>query len=87
MVLEVDGDVHYVEAGLVTDETSWGRRWWLECLRCGSRRRYLHLVNGDLICRSCAGLKYEEQCWPASRWREIIGRPALRAWRRLKKAA
>ena len=88
VVLEVNGRQDaVVVAGLTADETNLGTRWWLSCPLCGSRRRYLHLVDGELMCRPCGGLLYQEQTWPASRWRVDVGRPTLRAWRRLEKAA
>ena len=83
-MVDVNGGLRVVTAGVITDDA---KRWWLSCPRCESRRRYLHLVSGELLCRTCGGLLYQEQTWPASRWRVDVGRPTLRAWRRLEKAA
>ena len=87
LLVEVDGIQHKLVVGLTTDVAN---RWWLTCTRshCRSRRRrYLYFVEGKLMCRDCAGLKYFEQSWPDSAWRVEVGRPALRAWRRQRKAA
>jgi hypothetical protein len=67
---------------VVWDRTAYGWRPWLECPRCGSRRRHLYQEGRTLACRRCAGLKYLVQTWPDSRWRMQVGRPALAAWRK-----
>lgn len=85
--IEADGGQHEVIAGLTTDSMD---RPYLRCMQPQCRHprcRYLHWVDGQLMCRACAGLLYEEQGWPDSKWREQVGRPALRAWRRLQRAA
>jgi hypothetical protein len=33
-------------------------RWFMLCPTCERRCRKLHLVDGDLVCRSCGGLTY-----------------------------
>ena len=63
-----------------------GRRW-LRC-PCGARRRYLYVQNGKVGCRKCFHLLYWEQTAIArNKWREEIGRPTLRAWRRARLSA
>jgi hypothetical protein len=60
-----------------------GRRW-LRC-PCGARRRYLYVQSGKVGCRKCLHLLYWEQTAIArNKWREEIGRPTLRAWRRAR---
>ena len=78
------GEKLEAKIALTSDETSIGTRWWFRCA-CGTRRRHLHLLDGRLACRACHHLTYLENTWPCSRWREDVGRPILRAWRRLKR--
>ena len=90
LLVEVEGVQHQVIIRLTTDMTGLGTRWWLLCShpRCRHpRRRYLHLVGGEPMCRDCGGLLYNEQAWPDSNWRVQVGRPALRVWRRQQRAA
>jgi hypothetical protein len=62
------------------DWSPFGRRAWLSCPTCGSRRRDLFLDAGELKCRSCARLLYYAQRLPASSWRDVA-LPVLRAAR------
>ena len=75
------GDWATLKISLTTDKTNLGTRWWLQC-ECGSRRRFLHLHQGQLACRRCLRLLYAEQLIPDSRWRRDVARPLLRLWRR-----
>jgi hypothetical protein len=38
-----------------------GRRRWLMCPRCSSRRTALYVNGADLACRVCLGLRYDSQ--------------------------
>ena len=78
-----DGDKIEAKIELTTDETSFGTRWWFRCA-CGTRRRHLHLLDGQLACRACLRLAYVEHTWPCSKWREEVGRPIMRTWRSLR---
>ena len=80
LTVRAEGQPVEVEISLTADQTSLGTRWWFRC-SCGSRRRYLHIQDGLLGCRSCLRLHYREQLWSDSIWRAEIGRPARRAWR------
>lgn len=72
---------------LATTELNFGKRWWCRC-SCGALRYYLLALGDRVGCRGCAegGTMYLQQVW-GKRFREDTGLPALRAWRRLEKAA
>lgn len=44
-----------------------GRRAWIHCTRsrCGQRTNRLYLDGADLVCRSCAGIRYASKDRPA----------------------
>ena len=72
-----DGVVH--EVCLTTDTTPTnGRRPWLVCPTCGSRRRDLFAADGKLQCRKCTRLLYFAQRLPDSSWRRELAAPILR---------
>ena len=78
---EVDNTTFTTKVDVVKD--SHGRRW-LRC-PCGTRRKYLFVRAGKVGCRSCLGLLYWEQAtWSRAKWRDDIGRPAIKAWRRAR---
>lgn len=74
---------------LLQDETPFGTRMWFACPTpsCGRRCKHLYLVDGRLACRECLGAWYLREAWPGSRWRDEVGRPALKAWRKTRQAA
>ena len=82
-VFSWDGVNHVAEVALTATALTFGRRWWFRC-GCGRRAGFLHLVDGELLCRACGGLLYQAQAWPACAWRREIGRPMLRAMRRAR---
>ncbi len=47
---------------------------------CGISRRFLYILQGKLGCKSCLHLLYWEQtAISKAKWRQEVGRPALRA--------
>ena len=85
-VLHPDIGVVNVTVGITSDAATFGRRWWLSCPRCGTRRRHLYLHDDGLACRKCAGVIYFAQSIPESSWRRGVANPALRAVRGLGRA-
>ncbi len=81
--IEVDGESRYVEVELTTDEATFGTRHWLSCSSCGAKREHLYLGAGRVACRECLELVYLQHSWPRSRWRDEVGRPAIKAARRV----
>jgi hypothetical protein len=80
---EVDSTTFTTKVDVVKD--SQGRRW-LRCA-CGTRRRFLFVLENKVGCRSCFGLLYWQQAGISrNRWRESIARPAFRALRRARLA-
>ena len=50
---------------------------------CGTQRRFLHVFQGKLGCRSCLHLNYWQQVGiPKAKWRQEVARPAIKAHRR-----
>jgi len=88
MVHLQDGDrIINCNLTLLQDKTPFGSRAWFACPACGARRKHLLVAEGKLACRACLGAYYRRHAWPDSTWRREVGRPVLRAWRRLKLAA
>ena len=82
------GNATVVDVILEREPRGWvRRRWWLICKGCGSRRRHLYLLRGELRCRRCHGLLYHQQTLPHCRWRDEVGIPVLRLWRATKAAS
>ena len=79
--LEHEGSTFTTTVVLGFDKVNYGRRAWLTCPECGSRRRDLFIDDGELRCRKCAGLLYYYQALPASSWRNEVALPLLRALR------
>ena len=83
-----DGDPSVHRIQLVSDQTPWGKRWWLVCpARCGRKCLHLYIqTDGNLSCRQCwgngQGLLYYQQTL-ATGFREEVGVPTLRQQRAL----
>ena len=76
---QVAGEPFTAEVTVVKDPH--GRRRLL--CPCGTQRRFLHVFEGKLGCRSCLGLLYWQQVGiPKAKWRQEVARPALKAHRR-----
>jgi len=79
VINSAEGDKMAVEVELAWDRTSFGRRPWLKCSRCGTRRRHLYLATGELGCRCCLGINYFVHSLPGSRWKHEVALPCIRA--------
>lgn len=66
------------------DETPFGRRAWLVCPGCRTRRRHLFVTDDGLRCRVCAKLRYAQQLLPPTSWRDTAVE-VLRAARRARR--
>jgi len=76
------GERTFVEVTLDREPPAWPRRrWWLICDCCGSRRRHLYFLHGQLKCRRCHRLLFAQQAMSNCSWRENVGLPVLRQWR------
>ena len=67
---------------ILRDRVKFGMRAFFGCPSCGTKKRFLYLVDTKLACRSCMRINYLAWTLPDSSWRSRVGRPALKARRR-----
>ncbi len=79
VTVEHDGRVNEVRIALDFDMATFGRRSWLTCPECGSRRKHLFFEWGELKCRCCLKLLYFVQALPGSSWRNDVAIQMMRA--------
>jgi hypothetical protein len=84
-VIDVGGTPTTFRIELDYDDATFGRRPWLRCPSCGSRRINLFLHDGTVGCQTCHHLLYREQAMARCAWKLDVVIPALRAARRLRK--
>lgn len=65
-------------------ELRFGKRWFFQCLDCGSRVRKLYLCNGKISCRKCQDLKYKSSSLHRDTTYETLGK-YIRKARKIEK--